>query len=107
RPRERAGPPLRPRSRRGREGRRPHPGESDQDRRRAPANRPVAQGGIMTVRVEPVTYPSGDGETTIPSYLATPDGDGPHPVVLILRGVAGPDDGYIDIARRLAERRSV
>src|SRR4029077_5902948 len=27
----------------------------------------------------------------------------PHPVVLILRGVAGPDDGYTEIARRLAE----
>ena len=53
----------------------------------------------MTVRVEPVTFTSGDGETTVPSYLATPAGHGPHPTVLILRGVAGPDDGYIEIAR--------
>ena len=29
----------------------------------------------MTVRVDPVTYTSGDGETSIPSYLATPDGE--------------------------------
>jgi carboxymethylenebutenolidase len=57
----------------------------------------------MTVRLEPVAFTSGDGETSIPSYLATPDGNGPHPTVLILRGVAGPDDGYIEIARRLAE----
>ena len=57
----------------------------------------------MTVRLEPVTFTSGDGETSIPSYLATPDRHGPHPVVLILRGVAGPDDGYTEIARRLAE----
>ena len=57
----------------------------------------------MTVRLDPVTYTSGDGETQIPSYLAVPDGDGPHPTVLILRGVAGPDDGYLEIARRLAE----
>ena len=57
----------------------------------------------MTVRVDAVTYTSGDGETSIPSYLATPDGEGPHPTVLILRGVAGPDDGYIEIARRLAD----
>jgi carboxymethylenebutenolidase len=57
----------------------------------------------MTVRVEPVTFTSGDGETEIPSYLATPAGNGPHPTVLILRGVAGPDDGYIEIARRLAD----
>jgi len=57
----------------------------------------------MTVRLTSVTFTSGDGETPIPSYLAVPDGDGPHPVVLILRGVAGPDDGYTEIARRLAE----
>ena len=58
---------------------------------------------MMTVRLEPVTFTSGDGETHVPSYLATPNGQGPHPVVLILRGVAGPDDGYTEIARRLAE----
>ena len=57
----------------------------------------------MTVRLESVTFTSGDGETRVPLYLATPDRDGPHPVVLILRGVAGPDDGYTEIARRLAE----
>ena len=57
----------------------------------------------MTVRLEPVTFTSGDGQTRVPSYLATPDGRGPHPVVLILRGVAGPDDGYTEIAQRLAE----
>src|SRR6266851_3724350 len=57
----------------------------------------------MTVRLELVTFTSGDGETRVPSYLATPDRDGPHAVVLILRGVAGPDDGYTEIARRLAE----
>jgi carboxymethylenebutenolidase len=56
----------------------------------------------MTVHLESVTFTSGDGKTTIPSYLATPDGDGPHPTVVILRGVAGPDDGYTEIARRLA-----
>jgi len=57
----------------------------------------------MTVRLESVTFTSGDGETIVPSYLATPDCHGPRPVVLILRGVAGPDDGYTEIARRLAE----
>ena len=57
----------------------------------------------MTARLESVTFTSGDGETSVPSYLATPDGHGPHPVVLILRGVAGPDDGYTEIAGRLAE----
>jgi len=57
----------------------------------------------MATQLESVTFTSGDGETSIPSYLATPDRHGPHPVVLILRGVAGPDDGYTEIARRLAE----
>src|SRR5438552_17112261 len=54
------------------------------------------------VRLTSVTFTSGDGATPIPSYLAIPDGDGPHPAVLILRGVAGPDDGYTEIACRLA-----
>src|SRR4029077_17744051 len=58
---------------------------------------------VMSVRLESVSYTSGDGTTTIPSYLATPGVDGPYPTVLILRGVAGPDDGYTEIARRLAE----
>src|SRR5438309_12059803 len=57
----------------------------------------------MTVRLASMSYTSRDAATTIPSYLASPNGDGPHPVVLILRGVAGPDDGYTEIARRLAE----
>jgi carboxymethylenebutenolidase len=55
-----------------------------------------------TGRLQSVTFTSGDGATSIPSYLALPDGDGPHPTVLILRGVAGPDDGYTEIAQRLA-----
>jgi carboxymethylenebutenolidase len=57
----------------------------------------------MTARLTSVTFTSGDGATPIPSYLAIPDGDGPHPAVLILRGVAGPDDGYTEIAQRLAD----
>ena len=57
----------------------------------------------MTVRLSSVTYSSGDGKTEIPSYLATPDADRPRPTIVILRGVAGPDDGYTEIARRLAE----
>ena len=76
-------------------------------RPRVPAtHRPVHHSGrrsVMSVRLESVTFTSRDGVTNVPSYLATPDGQGPHPVVLILRGVAGPDDGYTEIARRLAE----
>ncbi len=57
----------------------------------------------MTVRLQSVTFASADGKTSVPSHLATPGGDGRHPVVLILRGVAGPDDGYTEIALRLAD----
>ena len=57
-----------------------------------------SRSAVMSVRLESVSYTSGDGTTAIPSYLATPGADGPYPTVLILRGVAGPDDGYIEIA---------
>ena len=36
----------------------------------------------MTVRLESVTFTSGDGQTSVPSYLATPDRQGPHPVAV-------------------------
>jgi carboxymethylenebutenolidase len=66
----------------------------------------IFPGAIVMVQYEgvsrPLIYKSGDGETEIPGYLVVPDGDGPHPAVLILRGVAGPEDGYTEIARRLA-----
>src|ERR1051325_4423256 len=52
--------------------------------------------------LSPVTFTSGGGTPPVPSYLALPAGRGPHPTVLILRGVAGPDDGYTEIAQRLA-----
>jgi carboxymethylenebutenolidase len=57
----------------------------------------------VTARLERIAYPSGDDATEIPGYLATPAGTGVPPVALILRGVAGPDDGYTEIATRVAE----
>jgi carboxymethylenebutenolidase len=56
----------------------------------------------MSLRIERTSYPSADGATSIPAYLAAPESTGPHPAVLILRGVAGPEDGYTEIAERLA-----
>jgi carboxymethylenebutenolidase len=53
------------------------------------------------VQTERLTYPSGDGKTELSGYVAVPDARGPHPAVLILRGVAGPEDGYTEIADRL------
>jgi len=55
----------------------------------------------MSARTLRGTYPSADG-TSIPAFVAMPEGTGPHPAVLILRGVAGPEDGYAEIAERLA-----
>ena len=56
----------------------------------------------MTLRTEQISYMSGDGQTKLAGYLAAPDGAGPNPAVLILRGVAGPEDGYTEIADRIA-----
>jgi carboxymethylenebutenolidase len=56
----------------------------------------------MSLRTERPTYPSADGKTLIPAYAAIPEAAGPHPAILILRGVAGPEDGYAEIAERLA-----
>jgi carboxymethylenebutenolidase len=53
------------------------------------------------VQTERSTYLSGDGKTELSGYIAVPDAGGPHPAVLILRGVAGPEDGYTEIADRL------
>src|SRR4029453_1593035 len=58
---------------------------------------------IERVRLTSVSYTSGDGATTIPSYLASPEGHGPPPAVLIRRGGGGPGDGCPEVARRLAE----
>jgi len=55
----------------------------------------------MSIRTHRPTYPGADG-TSIPAFVATPESTGPHPAVLILRGVAGPEDGYTEIAERLA-----
>lgn len=55
------------------------------------------------MKTEQVTYLSGDGSTSLEGYVAAPDGPGPHPAILILRGVAGPAVGYIEISQRLAQ----
>ena len=56
----------------------------------------------MSIRTRRASYASADGRTSIPAYVAEPDAPGPHPTILILRGVAGPEDGYTEITERLA-----
>lgn len=55
------------------------------------------------LHTERITYLSGDGKTQLSGYVATPGKRGPYPAVLILRGVAGPEDGYTEIADRIAD----
>lgn len=49
-----------------------------------------------------MSYKSGIDGTEIKSYFAHHSGQTGAPAVLMLRGVAGPDDGYAKIADRLA-----
>ena len=49
-----------------------------------------------------VHYESGDGSTGINSWLTSPPEAGKRPAVLILRGVAGPMQGYLEIAQTVA-----
>jgi carboxymethylenebutenolidase len=56
----------------------------------------------MPISLESVTYPSADDTTAIPGHVARPDGPGARPAILILRGVAGPEDGYTEIACQVA-----
>jgi len=56
----------------------------------------------MAIRLERVTYSSADRTILIPGILAMPERNASRPAILILRGVAGPDDGYTEIAERLA-----
>lgn len=48
-----------------------------------------------------ISYTASDG-VDIPAYLANPETGSPRPVVVVLRGVAGGDEGYTEIAARLA-----
>ena len=62
----------------------------------------ISQGeGNVVARYE--TYKSQLDDTDIRSYFAAPSGTGRYPTVLMLRGVAGPDDGYTLIADQLVE----
>lgn len=68
------------------------------------ARYPELYGQPLALR-EPVSYPARDG-AMIPAYLAQPDGDGPHPFVLLVHG--GPasrdTDGFDYFAHFLASR---
>ncbi|MGE0875354.1 MAG: dienelactone hydrolase family protein [Burkholderiales bacterium] len=49
-----------------------------------------------------VNYAGAPGQS-IRSYLSLPDGGDSRPAIVVLRGVAGGDEGYIEIASRLSD----
>jgi carboxymethylenebutenolidase len=51
---------------------------------------------------EIVEYPGPDGEV-LPGYLARPEGDGPHPGVIVLQEWWGINEHIKDVTRRIAQ----
>ena len=54
----------------------------------------------MTIQTETVAFKSG--KSTLEAYLATPEGPGPHPAIVVIHEIFGLNDNIRDIARRLA-----
>src|SRR5512136_1995323 len=54
----------------------------------------------MAVQTGLVSFQSG--KSTLEAYLATPEGPGPHPAVVVIHEAFGLNDNIRDIARRLA-----
>lgn len=55
----------------------------------------------MAIREEVVTYPAGD--TTLQGFLALPEGDGPHPAVIVVHEWWGLNEYIRGRARQVAE----
>src|SRR5512136_435319 len=54
----------------------------------------------MAVQTGLVSFQSG--KSTLEAYLATPEGPGPHPAVVVIHEAFGLNDNIRDIARRFA-----
>ena len=54
----------------------------------------------MTIQTGTVAFKSG--KSTLEAYLATPEGPGPHPAIVVIHEIYGLNDNIRDIARRLA-----
>ena len=55
----------------------------------------------MTIQTGTVSFQSG--KSTLQAYLATPEGPGPHPAVVVIHEAFGLNDNIRDIARRFAD----
>ena len=54
----------------------------------------------MTINTQTVSFSSG--KSTLEAYLATPEGTGPFPAVVVIHEIYGLNDNIRDIARRFA-----
>ena len=55
----------------------------------------------MAGRTEDIQITTANGET-MGGYLALPEGDGPHPAVLVFMEIFGVNDHIRDVTRRVA-----
>jgi len=55
----------------------------------------------MTIQTGAVSFQSG--KSTLEAYLATPEGRGPHPAVVVIHEIFGLNANIRDIARRFAQ----
>ena len=56
----------------------------------------------MTIRTEPVEIPF-EGGGAMGGYLAVPEGDGPHPAVLVFMEIFGINAHIRDVTERVAQ----
>ena len=56
----------------------------------------------MSVETEDIQITTSKGET-MGAYLARPEGDGPHPAVIVYMEIFGVNDHIRDVTRRVAE----
>src|SRR5512135_3810163 len=55
----------------------------------------------MSIQTGTVSFQSG--KSMLQAYLATPEGPGPHPAVVVIHEAFGLNDNIRDIARRFAD----
>jgi carboxymethylenebutenolidase len=58
---------------------------------------------VQAVTEDVMIPPAGSRAEPLTAYLALPDGDGPHPAVVVIHELYGLNDNIRDIARRFAD----
>lgn len=67
---------------------------------------PPVQATLITtdaagLQAEEIQIPAGDRD--IPAYWAAPEGNGPHPVILVVQEIFGVHEHIKDVVRRFAK----